>query len=64
MNRIRNRVRIAITFFVLVLLGVVALGWMWTTSHQPPPLRTASHVVLSLAALAGVFALVQIWRRA
>ena len=56
--------RIAITCFVLALLGVVRLGWIWTATHQPPPLRTASHVVLSLAALAGLLALAKIWRRA
>jgi hypothetical protein len=57
-----NAVRIGISVFVLVLLTVVTLGWIWTNSHQPPPLRTASHVVLGLAALAGIFALVRIWR--
>jgi membrane protein YdbS with pleckstrin-like domain len=63
-NRVRNRVRIAITVFVVALLGIVALGWIWTNTHQPPPLRIASHVVLSLAALAGLFALAKIWRGA
>jgi cell division septal protein FtsQ len=63
-NRLRNQVRIAITVFVLVLLSTVTLGWNWTAAHQAPPLRTASHVVLSLAALAGVFAVARIWRRA
>jgi membrane protein YdbS with pleckstrin-like domain len=54
--------RIGITLFVLLLLTVVILGWIWTSSHQPPALRTASHIVLGLAAVAGVFALVRIWR--
>jgi len=40
----------------------VTLGWIWTTAHQPPPLRTASHLVLGVAALAGIFALAKIWR--
>ena len=52
----------AITGFVTVLLIIVALGWAWTTRHQPPPLRTASHIVLTIAALAGVFAVAKIWR--
>jgi len=52
----------AISGFVAVLLTIVALGWTWTARHQPPPLRTASHVVLTIAALAGVFALAKIWR--
>jgi len=52
----------AITGFVALLLITVTLGWNWTTSHQPPPLRRASHVVLAIAALAGVFAVTKIWR--
>ena len=59
---IKNLVRIAITLFVLALLATVTLGWIWTTAHQPPALRTASHLVLSVAALAGIFALAKIWR--
>ena len=55
-------VRITITMFIAALLTIVALGWMWTNSHQPPALRNASHVVLAIAALAGVFALTRIWR--
>ena len=51
----------AITGFVAVLLTIVALGWVWTASHQPPALRTASHVVLTIAGLAGVFAVVKVW---
>ena len=54
----------AVTGFVALLLIIVALGWIWTARHQPPPLRTASHVVLTIAALAGVFAVVRIWRDA
>ena len=61
-DRIRNGVRVAISAFVLVLFIIVTLGWTWTTRHQPPPLRLASHVVLSIAALAGAFALTRIWR--
>ena len=62
-NRIRTGVRIAITAFVLLLLIIVSLGWIWTTRHQPPAARFASHVVQSLAALAGLFALTKIWRK-
>ena len=56
-------VRLAITLFVLVLLAIVTLGWRWTASHQPPPQRTASHVVLGISAFGGIFALARIWRR-
>ena len=61
-NDVMTAVRIAITCFILILLTVVTLGWRWTNSHQPPPLKMASHVVLSLAALAGIFAIAKIWR--
>jgi len=54
-------VRIGITVFILALLTIVTLGWMWTNGHQPPPLRTASHIVLALAGLAGILALTKIW---
>jgi membrane protein YdbS with pleckstrin-like domain len=62
-DRVMTRVRITITMFIAILLTVVSLGWVWTNSHQPPPLRTASHIVLAIAAAAGVFALTRIWRR-
>ena len=62
MGSIQNAVRIGITVFVLLLLAVVTLGWIWTTGHQQPPLRTASHMVLTIAALSGIFALTKIWR--
>ena len=61
-TRGRRLVRVAITAFVVLLLTVVTRGWIWTGSHQPPPLRTASHVVLAISAFAGVFALTRIWR--
>ena len=61
-TRVMLLVRVTITGFVLLLLSIVTMGWIWTGSHQPPPLRTASHVVLSIAAFAGVFALATIWR--
>jgi membrane protein YdbS with pleckstrin-like domain len=61
-TRIMRRVRVAISGFVVLLLTLVTLGWIWTQSHQPPPLRSASHVVLAMAACAGIFALATIWR--
>lgn len=57
-----RRVRLAITGFILVLLAVVVLGLIWTSRHQPPPARTASHIVLGVSGLAGAFALTRIWR--
>jgi len=38
------------------------LGLVWTSHHQSPPLRTASHLVLLVAGAAGLFGLVKIWR--
>jgi hypothetical protein len=57
-----NVVRILITSFILILLTIVILGWRWTTAHQPPGLQTASHIVLTVSALAGLFAITRIWR--
>ncbi len=57
-----TRVRILISVFMVILLTIVALGWSWTASHQPPALAAASHVVLGIAGLAGIFALVTLWR--
>lgn len=53
--------RIAITAFTLTLLVIIALGWRWTAAHQATAAQTASHVVLGLAMVAGVFAIVRIW---
>lgn len=61
-NDVMTAVRIAITSFIVLLLTVVTLGWRWSSTHQAPPLKLASHVVLGLAALAGIFAIAKIWR--
>ena len=61
-SRARTVVRVLITLFVLLLLTIVGLGWAWTAGNQPPPLRMASHIVLGIAAGAGILALVTIWR--
>jgi hypothetical protein len=61
-SRARTLVRILITVFMLILLTIVGLGWVWNTGHQTPPLRTASYIVLAIAASAGMLALAKIWR--
>ena len=61
-TRVMRLVRVVITFFILILLSVVTLGWLWTGSHQAPPQRTASRAVLAIAAGAGIFAVARIWR--
>ena len=58
---VESVVRIGITNLTLILLTIVVLGWNWTQENQPPPLRTASHVVLAIAAGSGIFAVVKIW---
>ena len=55
-------IRLAITLFVLVLVGVSALGWVWTGDNQSPPLATASRVVLSIGIGSGLVGLAAIWR--
>jgi hypothetical protein len=57
-----NLVRIAISVFILVLIGVAARGWMWTGSHQTAAQSTASRVVLTACILAGIVGLTAIWR--
>jgi hypothetical protein len=57
-----NTVRIAISLFILVLLGTSTAGWIWTARHQSAPQANASHVVLALASLAGVAGLIALWR--
>jgi hypothetical protein len=37
-------------------------GWIWTGRYQPPAQAVASHVVLGLGILAGIFGLVTVWR--
>jgi uncharacterized membrane protein len=55
-------IRIAISTFMLILITLAGLGWRWTSAHQPPAQARASHIVLGLIAVAGVIALVTVWR--
>jgi hypothetical protein len=61
-ERAMNAVRIVISLFILVLIGVSVVGWVWTGHHQSASESEASRVVLTLAALAGVAGLVALWR--
>jgi hypothetical protein len=54
-------VRILLTFFMLVLVALSALGWVWTSRHQTPAQSAASHVVLGVSAALGVIVLVWLW---
>jgi hypothetical protein len=57
-----NAIRFAASVFILILMGLTAMGWIWTGAHQPPAQATAARIVLSLAALAGVVGLVALWQ--
>jgi hypothetical protein len=52
-----------ISAFLLILIGVSAVGWIWAGSHQPPEQALASRAVLTVGILAGVVGLAMIWRR-
>jgi len=57
-----NAIRLAASFFILVLITLTSMGWVWTGAHQPPAQAMAARVVLALAALAGVIGLIALWR--
>ena len=57
-----NAIRLAASFFILVLIGLSAMGWVWAGANQPPDQVLAGRTVLALAALAGVVGLVALWR--
>lgn len=58
----RNVVRVLISVFFVALIAVSAAGWMWTRDHQPPPLSTASRIVLTAGMIGGAAALAALWR--
>jgi hypothetical protein len=57
-----NIFRVAISVFIVVLIGVATTGWIWTGSHQSAAQSTASRFVLSICILAGIVGLAAIWR--
>ena len=57
-----NVIRIAISFFILVVMALSATGWMWTGAHQTSAQAAASRVVLGLCVVAGVVGLSALWR--
>jgi hypothetical protein len=59
----KNGIRLAISAFLVVLLGLCVTGWIWTATHPLPPKAVASHVVLGIAILSGVIGLVAVWRK-
>ena len=57
-----NVVRIAISLFILLLIGVSLVGWAWTNAHMPASQAEAGRAVLALGMLAGVVGLGALWR--
>ena len=57
-----NVIRIAITFFIVILIALSASGWVWTGAHQTAAQSAASRTVLSLCIVAGVIGLTALWR--
>jgi hypothetical protein len=55
-------IRLAASLFILVLIGLSAMGWVWTGAHQPPDQALAARTVLMLGALSGVAGLIALWR--
>ena len=64
MTRVRASVviRVGISAFILLILGIVPLGWSWASHHQTPSQARASHVVLALSAGAAIAGLAALWR--
>jgi hypothetical protein len=58
-----NAIRAAASLFILVLIGLSAVGWVWVGTHQPSDQALAGRTVLVLGALAGIVGLVALWRR-
>ena len=55
-------VRAAISLFILLVMAVLARGWMWTSAHQSGSQSAASHVVLALGIAASFAGLAALWR--
>ena len=57
-----NVIRLAISFFIVVVMALAITGWFWTGSHQTPRQSAASRVVLGLCVVAGIVGLRALWR--
>jgi hypothetical protein len=55
-------IRITASLFILVLIGLSAMGWVWAGAHQPPDQVMAARTVLVLGALSGGAGLIALWR--
>jgi hypothetical protein len=57
-----NAIRLVISIFLVVLIGVATTGWIWTGRHQTAAQSAASRVVLTVCIAAGVLGLAVLWR--
>jgi hypothetical protein len=55
-----NTVRTTLTIFLLTVLSSALFGWVWV-GHLPSAKMEGARVVLTLAALAVLFAITIIW---
>jgi hypothetical protein len=58
----QNVIRLAISLFIVILIGVSVTGWIWAGNHQPPAQMAASRTVLTLCVAAGIVGLTALWR--
>ena len=58
----RNAIRLAITVFTAIVLGLTFVGIRWTSQNQAPAAATASITVLSISSIFSIVAMVVIWR--
>jgi hypothetical protein len=55
-------IRVAASFFILLLIALSTMGWIWAGRHHPPDQVLAARTVLTLGALTGLAGLVALWR--
>ena len=57
-----NVIRLAISFFILVVIALAVMGWLWAGVHQTASQSAASRTVLGLCVVAGIVGLAALWR--
>ncbi len=57
-----NLIRVAISLFVVLLVGVSSLGWVWVGNHLSPAQALAGRVVLTAGIVAAGAAVSMLWR--
>jgi hypothetical protein len=58
-----NLFRLAVSLFLLLLIGVSVTGWVWTGAHQTASQALASRTVLGLGMFGGLAGVWILWRR-